>query len=231
MDWLQLRLQPLVERKFVLQDSWQLEKIEHKGIKLPYVQLENKSIVLNKFRIPIRLESIHLLLLNKGLQVGKVIYDSSLKLAPQSQNLITMEVQMNHITAFFQVLRLTWRNSISLDVKGEIHIRLLGMDFFIPVIDKLDMPKSKLKMFTSDDKLNTSEEIIAFEELTEAEESLDAASDSKNNEENQMNTDILKENIQNQAPEHQEQSGIINDVNVNNDISTDSLNEEEGKSS
>ncbi|MCO5230620.1 MAG: hypothetical protein M9958_05650 [Chitinophagales bacterium] len=170
LNWLQVFLQPIVERKFVFQDTWQLEMIEQKSIKLPYVLLENKSIVLNKFRIPVQLESIELQLMNKNLVVGKVLYSGAVKLEPKSQRNITMDVQMNHITALFQLLRFTWNDTVSMDVKGDVHIKFLGMDFFIPIVDQFTIPKSKFKLSNKKEVNKDAEEVIYLEDLLDEKE-------------------------------------------------------------
>ncbi len=166
LEWLRLKLQPLVERKFVMKETWELEKIEHKGVKLPYVLLENKSIVINKFRIPIKLESVRLQIYNKDQIVGRILYDGGAYLFPKSQQSVTMEVRLSHITAFFQMVRFFIIDTIRMDIKGEIQLRILGMTFFIPVSDTFDMPKSKFKMIAKvirEDK--TSPTTIPFEDV------------------------------------------------------------------
>lgn len=175
LNWLQGFLQPIVERKFIFQDTWQLEMIEQKSIKLPYVLLENKSIVLNKFRFPVQLESIELQLMNKNLVVGKVLYSGAVKLQPKSQHNITMDVQMNHITAFFQLLRFTWSNTVSMDVKGDVHIKFWGMDFFIPIVDQFTIPKSKFKLSNKKKVNKDVEEEIYLEDLFEEKEQTESS--------------------------------------------------------
>ena len=53
--WLAKILQPRVEKKCVLKDTWELEKVENKGTRLPHVLFENKSLAINNFLIPIQL--------------------------------------------------------------------------------------------------------------------------------------------------------------------------------
>lgn len=148
LDWLSEKLQPIIERKLVLKDTYELERVDHKGVRLPYVLLENKTTVINKFRIPIKLESIQLTIYNKEIVVGSVIFDESVKIKPMSKQNISVEVRLSHITAIFQMLRLLIVDTICIDVRGEIQIKFLGMNFFIPVQDQVDIPRSKLRMIT-----------------------------------------------------------------------------------
>src|SRR5690554_477539 len=127
LDWLSEKLQPIIERKLVLKDTYELERVDHKGVRLPYVLLENKTTVINKFRIPIKLESIQLTIYNKEILVGSVIFDESVKIKPMSKQNISVEVRLSHITAIFQMLRLLIVDTICIDVRGEIQIKFLGM--------------------------------------------------------------------------------------------------------
>lgn len=159
-------MQPLVERKFVMKETWELEKIEHKSVKLPYVLLENKSIVINKSFLPIRLVKIRLQIYNKEIQVGRILYDGPLRLPSQSRQPVVMEVRLSHITAFFNMLRFLLIDTIRMDIRGEIQLRILGIDFFVPVKDHIEMPKSKFKMIIKtiqNDKSSVTS--IPFEEM------------------------------------------------------------------
>lgn len=181
-------MQPLVERKFVMKETWELEKIEHKSVKLPYVLLENKSIVINKSFLPIRLVKIRLQIYNKEIQVGRILYDGPLRLPSQSRQPVVMEVRLSHITAFFNMLRFLLIDTIRMDIRGEIQLRILGIDFFVPVKDHIDMPKSKFKMLINTIKKDKSlvttipfEEMpIIEEELKEQNDATSAASDGHN---------------------------------------------------
>lgn len=174
LDWLSEKLQPIIERKLVLKDTYELERVDHKGVRLPYVLLENKTTVINKFRIPIKLESIQLTIYNKEIVVGSVIFDESVKIKPMSKQNISVEVRLSHITAIFQMLRLLIVDTICIDVRGEIQIKFLGMNFFIPVQDQVDIPRSKLRMITEsireskDTPLN-----IPYEDVIQEEEDFD----------------------------------------------------------
>lgn len=165
LEWCRKKLQPIVERKFRLQETWQLEKVQHKTVKLPYVLLENKSFLINKFWIPISLVDIRMDVFNKELKVGKVLYDNHIKVAPRSQQAITLEVRLSHITAMFNLLRFVLINTVTMEVKGEVHIRLFGMDFFIPVHDFIEIPKSKFQLLREPDPLDKSISNLPYEEV------------------------------------------------------------------
>lgn len=165
LEWCRRLLQPIVERKFRLQDTWQLEKVQHKTIKLPYVLLENHSFLINTFWIPIRLVDIRLDVFNKDLKVGKILYDNHIKVAPRSQQPITLEVRLSHITAMFNLLRFVLVNTITMEVKGEVHIRLFGMDFFLPVHDFIDIPKSKFQLLREPNPLDKSISDLPYEDI------------------------------------------------------------------
>lgn len=171
LDWFSEKLQPLVERKFIMKDTYQLEKVEHKGVKLPYVLLINKAKVINKFRIPMKLENINLDIFNKEMKVGSVVFDESTRIKPRNKQDISVEVRLNHITALFQMLRFLIIDTIRIDVRGEIQIKFLGMTFFIPVHDQVDIPRSKLIMITQTVQDDTSIPTdIPFEDISQEHE-------------------------------------------------------------
>ncbi|HUH73683.1 MAG TPA: hypothetical protein VLZ75_04690 [Chitinophagales bacterium] len=166
--WLARILQPLVERKFILKDTWELEKVENKGVKLPYVLFENKSTVINNFIIPVQVIRMRFELFNKSTKAGRILFDGPVKIPPRSRKSILMEVRLNHITAMFNMLRFVFTtNNIQMELKGEVQIKILGLDFFIPVADVMDLPKNKVQMIidTANNKSTISN--IAFEEVEE----------------------------------------------------------------
>ena len=168
--WLAKILQPIVEKKFVLKDTWELEKVENKGTRLPHVLFENKSLVINNFFIPIQLVRMRFLMYNKGNKVGKMLFDGPVKLSPRSKKSISMEVRLNHITAIFNMLRFIFTTSnIQMTIKGEVQLKILGLDFFIPVNDVLDLPKSKVQMIINTIEKRTSISTIPFEEVEDDE--------------------------------------------------------------
>lgn len=168
--WLAKILQPIVEKKFVLKDTWELEKVENKGTRLPHVLFENKSLVINNFFIPIQLVRMRFLMYNKGNKVGKILFDGPVKLSPRSKKSISMEVRLNHITAIFNMLRFIFTTSnIQMTIKGEVQLKILGLDFFIPVNDVLDLPKSKVQMIINTIENRTSISTIPFEEVEDDE--------------------------------------------------------------
>lgn len=165
LDRLRAILQPLVERKFVFRDTWELEQVSHKQVKLPYVLLENKSSISNKFWIPIRLVDIRMDIYNKGQRVGKILYDDHIRVPARSVMPITLEVRMSHITALFNLLRFVIVQNITMEVRGEVHIRLFRMDFFIPIHDHIDIPKSKFQMLRQ--TLNSDKTFLDYEDIDE----------------------------------------------------------------
>lgn len=168
LDWLSSKLQPLVERKFSMKETYELEQVQHQKVKLPYVLIYNKSIVSNKFRILIRLEKIRLEVFNKDLKVGRILYDGTTRIAPRSSRSIQLEVRLSHITAFFQMLRFFIVSSITIDVRGEVQLKLLGMTFFVPVRDQLEIPRDKFRMMTQNLRQNLDKPTsIPFEEVVE----------------------------------------------------------------
>lgn len=164
--WLARILQPLVERKFILRDTWELEKVENKGIQLPYVLFENNSTVINNFIIPVKLVRMRFQLYNKGTRAGRILFDGPVKISPRSKKLISMEVRLNHITALFNMLRFVFTTTnIQMQIKGEVQIKILGLDFFIPVTDVLDLPKSKVQMIINTIEKKSTISTIPFEEI------------------------------------------------------------------
>lgn len=168
IEWFRKKLQPIVEKKFIFKDAWQLERVTHKGVKLPYVLLENKSHLINKFWIPIRLVDIRLEVFNKNLKVGKILYDNFIKVAPRSTQNITLEVRLSHITAMFNLLRLYLIQSLTMEVKGEVHIQLFKIDFFLPVHEYIEIPKSKFHLLTEPNPLDKNISNLPFEDVTDS---------------------------------------------------------------
>jgi hypothetical protein len=164
--WLARILQPIVEKKFILKDTWELEKVENKGIKLPYVLFDNNSTVINNFLIPVKLVRMRFQLYNKGASVGRILFDGPVKISPRSKKSISMEVRLNHMTALFNMLRFVFTTTnIQMELKGEVQIKLLGLDFFIPVTDVLDLPKSKVQMIIKSIEKNSHISTIPFVEV------------------------------------------------------------------
>lgn len=176
LDRLRTLLHPLVERKFVFRDSWELEQVTHKQVKLPYVLLENKSSISNKFWIPIRLVDIRMDIYNKGQRVGKILYDDHIRVPSRSVVPITLEVRMSHITALFNLLRFVIVQNITMEVRGEVHIRLFRMDFFIPIHDHIDIPKSKFQMLRQ--TLNFDETYLDYEDIEQQDTHIEVESPS-----------------------------------------------------
>jgi|GEM_PF-4279915 len=166
-QWLYKRIQSYLDEKVVLRETWELDKVEHKGIALPYVLLENKSFIINKFIIPIELGSIRLSIWNKHVMVGRVLFDGPVRIRRKSQRPINMEVRLSHITALFNLLRFFLTDTIRMDVRGEIELRILWMDFIIPVDDSIDIPRKKFSMVMKkiDDRKKVTS--IPFEEIVE----------------------------------------------------------------
>ena len=107
---------------------------------------------------------------NKGNKVGKMLFDGPVKLSPRSKKSISMEVRLNHITAIFNMLRFIFTTSnIQMTIKGEVQLKILGLDFFIPVNDVLDLPKSKVQMIINTIEKRTSISTIPFEEVEDDE--------------------------------------------------------------
>jgi hypothetical protein len=164
--WLARVLQPLVERKFILKDTWELEKVENKGVKLPYVLFENKSTVINNFIIPVKLVRMRFDIINKETNAGRILFDGPVKIPPKSRKSISMEVRLNHFTALFNMLRFVFTtNNIQMQIKGEVQIKILGLDFFIPVTDVLDLPKNKVQMIINTIEKKTDISAIPFEDI------------------------------------------------------------------
>lgn len=181
--WLHKLLLPIVKSFFNIKKTWDLHKIENKGVKLPYVLMENQSSITNNSFLPIRLIKIRLQMMNKEAKVNRILYDGFLKLPPKSNKQVVMEVRLNHISAFFNMIRFIFTTDvIPLRIVGEIQIKIFGFDFFIPVEDTLDMPKSKVQMVINNqiDKKTITD--IPFEEVGEApsEEIVFEEADSRN---------------------------------------------------
>lgn len=167
--WLTKILQPIVEKKFILKDTWELEKVENKGIRLPYVIFENKSIVINNFIIPVQVIRMRFELFNKDIKAGRILFDGPVKIPLKSKKSISMEVRLNHITALFNMLRFVFTtNSIRMQIKGEVQIKILGLDFFIPVNDVMDLPKNKVQMIIDTIENKSTISNIPFEDIEES---------------------------------------------------------------
>ena len=176
--WLSKKLQPIVEQKFSIEKTYEIERVVQKSIKLPYVLLENENRVINKFRIPVKLEDVKLKIFNKGLEVGEILYQGSIRIPAQGEKKIKMEIRLNHITAFFQMLRFLIVDKIKMDVIGEVHIKFLKMDFFIPVTDIIELPKNKLQLVK--ERIEMEEPLITdlpFEEIPAKDDTIEDTND------------------------------------------------------
>lgn len=144
--WLHRWIQSYIDKKVVVSETWELEQVEHKDVKLPYVVLENRSQIINQFFIPIHIEQIRLNIWNKQVMVGRVLFEGPVKIKSKSKRTIPMEVRLSHITAIFNLLRYILTDKIPMELKGEITIKVLWMSFSIQVNDIIYIPRDKFKM-------------------------------------------------------------------------------------
>lgn len=144
--WLHRWIQSYIDKKVVVNETWELEQVEHKDVKLPYVVLENRSQIINQFFIPIHIEQIRLNIWNKQVMVGRVLFEGPVKIKAKSKKTIPMEVRLSHITAIFNLLRYILTDKVPMELKGEITIKVLWMSFSIQVNDTIYVPRDKFKM-------------------------------------------------------------------------------------
>lgn len=152
-SWLQRRIQAYIDEKVIIQETWEVEKVATKSVKLPYVLLENKSLIINKFILPIRIQSVNLEIWNNKVMVGRVLLPESAKIKAFSQKTVCMEVRLSHITAVFNMLRYLLTNVIVMEVKGTIEIRLLWMSFYLQVDDMMAIPRKKFQLIIDSAKV------------------------------------------------------------------------------
>jgi hypothetical protein len=82
--------------------------------------------------------------------VGRVLYDGPMKISPKSKKTVIMEVRLSHITAVFNLFRFLLTDAILMEIRGHIEIKVLWMQFQIPVDDALSVPRSKFKLAMED---------------------------------------------------------------------------------
>ena len=166
-EWLRTFLLRRIEKRLILRNIWKLDQLEYVKTTISYVLFENKAYIINNFLIPVRIESIHFDLLNQDIKVGEVLYENSTKLPMKSKKYVTMEMKHNHITAFFNALRLFLVREITVNVVGEIHLKILGMHFFVPVMDTVSIPKEKIRFIR--EKAKRYEKTVSKAEFEEIE--------------------------------------------------------------
>lgn len=145
-NYLRQAIQRYVNHKVIFSKTSSLEKVEHKAVALPYVLLENKSYVFNHFIIPICLRKISLEIFNGNVMVGRVLYDHPVSIGPLSKKLVRMEVRLSHITAVFNLIRFMLTETISMDLRGTIYLRILWLDIELSVKDKMLIPRDKFDL-------------------------------------------------------------------------------------
>lgn len=144
--WIHRWIQSYIDKKVIVSETWELEQVEHKDVKLPYVVLENRSQIINHFFIPIHIEHIRLNIWNKQVMVGRVLFEGPVKIKSKSKRTIPMEVRLSHITAIFNLIRYILTDKIPMELKGEIVIKVLWMYFSIQVNDIIYIPRDKFRM-------------------------------------------------------------------------------------
>lgn len=127
-----------------------MERMQTRGVALPYVLLENHTLIHNHFLIPFRLLKIRLEIWNKQVMVGRVLYDGELYMPPFGKRPLKMEVRLSHVTALFNLLRFVLTDKVQMDIRGDMMIRIFWMTFRIPVDDQLDIPREKFKLLMED---------------------------------------------------------------------------------
>ncbi|MCO5248815.1 MAG: LEA type 2 family protein [Chitinophagales bacterium] len=167
-EWLRTFIQKRIGKLLKLNNLWKLDQLEYIKTTISYVLFENKAFVINNFLIPVRLEGIHFDIFNKELKIGEVIYENTTRLPSGSKKYVNIDVKMNHITAIFSFLRLFIIREIAVEVKGDIHLKILGMHFFVPIADTVSIPKEKIKILMqkkelADQKAISDAEIIEDE--------------------------------------------------------------------
>jgi hypothetical protein len=161
LAWIHARVAGYIHRNVVLQETWELERMSTRGVALPYVLLENKSLIFNHFLLPISLLKVRLQIWNKQVMVGRVIFDGPVKIPPGKQKTVVMEVRLSHITAIFNVLRFLLTDTILMEIKGQIEIKVLWMVFQIPVDEAMSVPRSKFTMALDEAGLESTERQLA----------------------------------------------------------------------
>jgi len=150
LAWIHKRVEAYIHKHVILQETWEMERMSTRGVALPYVLLENKSFIFNHFFLPISLLKIRLEIWNKSVMVGRVLYDGPMEIAPKSKKTVVMEVRLSHITAVFNLFRFLLTDAILMEIKGQIEIKVLWMQFQIPVDDALSVPRNKFKLAMED---------------------------------------------------------------------------------
>ena len=149
---LQPIIQAYIEKNVVMKDTWELDEVQQKGVKLPYVLMENKTIIINNFWLPIRIRAIKMEIYNKDVTVGRVLYDGNEKILAKKRKTISLEVRMSHITALFNMIRYLLVDTIPMNLRGKIYLRLLWMDFELPVEDVIQVPRKKIQFVAKKEK-------------------------------------------------------------------------------
>jgi hypothetical protein len=114
--------------------------------------MENKTIIINNFWLPIRISAIKMEIYNKDVTVGRVLYGGNEKIPAKKRKTISLEVRMSHITALFNMIRYLLVDTIPMNLRGKIYLRLLWMDFELPVEDVIQVPRKKIQFVAKKEK-------------------------------------------------------------------------------
>ncbi len=143
----------IILRKVDFQESVEITKVISKGVGISWVLMDNIMLFKNKFPLPYAIKAINVTYYNEsGQNIGFMDFEGEIKLKAFSSIEHTLESKMSNVTALFNVARFALFDHVKMDVRGYSIIKLLFMEFKIPVEDIIEMDKGRVQ-FATDDEL------------------------------------------------------------------------------
>ncbi len=128
-------------------NSVEIVEARTKQIGLLSVQSETDLRIRNTFFLPFTILSIHTELLNvDGIKVGKMAYDTPIKIKGKSEAILTTQSEISIITSLFQALSNLLSHPIRIKSVGIATIKILWFTVELPVNDDFEIQPSKVKI-------------------------------------------------------------------------------------
>lgn len=141
------KIRAFVIRKTEKHKLIDIVEVRTKEIGLTSVKTETDILIQNSFFLAIKILSIHTDLFNRdGIKVGRLNYNSPIKINSKSDAILTTNSEISIITSLFQAISSILSHPIRIQSVGVAQIQFLWWIFEIPVNDAFEIHPSKLKI-------------------------------------------------------------------------------------